>query len=189
MYFCFGELCFVCVFFFFFFWDRVSLCSSGCPGTHSVEQAALELRNLPASASQVLGSKVCATTGHLKMSLNCPKKRVTQNQDLSFLVSVHASPLLSSPPAFPSSPAISLSSWLSFPFWGWILLYSPGWFPPRSCPVSASPVQELQARAALPRLWYFLIQFFCFILWNAFHDSFIQVVKSPCYWLLLPLSS
>jgi hypothetical protein len=48
--------CFVLV-----FQDRVSLCSSGCPGTHFVEQAGLELRNLPASASQVLGLKVCAT--------------------------------------------------------------------------------------------------------------------------------
>jgi hypothetical protein len=49
-------------FFFFFFWGRVSLCSPGCPGTHSVDQAGLELRNPPASASQVLGLKVCATT-------------------------------------------------------------------------------------------------------------------------------
>jgi hypothetical protein len=48
--------CFVC-----FFRDRVSLCSPGCPGTHSVDQAGLELRNLPASASQVLGLKACAT--------------------------------------------------------------------------------------------------------------------------------
>jgi hypothetical protein len=43
------------------FWGRVSLCSSGCPGTHSVDQAGLELRNLPASASRVLGLKACAT--------------------------------------------------------------------------------------------------------------------------------
>jgi hypothetical protein len=57
-------------FFFFFFWffgflvfqDRVSLCSPGCPGTHSVDQAGLELRNPPASASQVLGLKAWATT-------------------------------------------------------------------------------------------------------------------------------
>jgi hypothetical protein len=34
-----------------------SLCSPGCPGTHSVDQAGLELRNPPASASQVLGLK------------------------------------------------------------------------------------------------------------------------------------
>jgi hypothetical protein len=47
------------------FRDRVSLCNPGCPGTHSVDQAGLELRNLPASASQVLGSKVCATTAWL----------------------------------------------------------------------------------------------------------------------------
>jgi hypothetical protein len=45
-----------------FFWDRVSLYSPGCPGTHFVDQAGLELRNLPASASWVLGLKVCATT-------------------------------------------------------------------------------------------------------------------------------
>jgi hypothetical protein len=50
--------------FFLVFRDRVSLCSSGCPGTHSVDQAGLELRNPPASASasQVLGLKACATT-------------------------------------------------------------------------------------------------------------------------------
>jgi hypothetical protein len=52
---------FVCLFC-FFFGDRVSLCSSGCPGTNSVDQAGLELRNQPASASQVLGLKACATT-------------------------------------------------------------------------------------------------------------------------------
>jgi hypothetical protein len=44
-----------------FFWDRVSLYSPGCPGTHFVDQAGLELRNLPASASQVLELKACAT--------------------------------------------------------------------------------------------------------------------------------
>ena len=32
------------------------------PGTHSVDQAVLELRNPPASASQVLGLKAWATT-------------------------------------------------------------------------------------------------------------------------------
>jgi hypothetical protein len=42
--------------------DRVSLCSLGCPGTHFVDQAGLELSNPPASASQVLGLKACATT-------------------------------------------------------------------------------------------------------------------------------
>jgi hypothetical protein len=44
------------------FRDRVSLYSPGCPGTQSVDQAGLELRNPPASASQVLGLKACATT-------------------------------------------------------------------------------------------------------------------------------
>jgi hypothetical protein len=49
----------------FFFRDRVSLCSSGCPGTHFVDQAGLELRNPPAFASQVLGLKACGTTVRL----------------------------------------------------------------------------------------------------------------------------
>jgi hypothetical protein len=40
-----------------FFRDRVSLCSLGCPETHSVEQAGFEFREPPASASQVLGLK------------------------------------------------------------------------------------------------------------------------------------
>jgi hypothetical protein len=44
------------------FRDRVSLYSPGCSGTHFVDQAGLELRNLPASASRVLGLKVCITT-------------------------------------------------------------------------------------------------------------------------------
>ena len=47
---------------FWVFRDRVSLYSPGCPGNHFVDQAVLELRNLPASASRVLGSKACATT-------------------------------------------------------------------------------------------------------------------------------
>ena len=45
-----------------FFRDRVSLYSPGCPGAHFVDQAGLELRNLPASASRVLELKACATT-------------------------------------------------------------------------------------------------------------------------------
>jgi hypothetical protein len=47
--------------FFVFFRDRVSLYRPGCPGTHSVDQAGLELRNLPTSASRVLGLKACST--------------------------------------------------------------------------------------------------------------------------------
>jgi hypothetical protein len=54
---------FVCLFVcLFVFQDRVSLYSLGCPGTHFVDQAGLELRDPPASASQVLGLKACATT-------------------------------------------------------------------------------------------------------------------------------
>jgi hypothetical protein len=58
----FSETVFFLILFLLAFQDRVSLCSSDCPGTHSVDQAGLKLRNPPASASQVLGLKACATT-------------------------------------------------------------------------------------------------------------------------------
>jgi hypothetical protein len=45
-----------------FFQDRVFLCNPGCPGTHSVDEPGLELRNPPASVSQVIGLKVSTTT-------------------------------------------------------------------------------------------------------------------------------
>ena len=48
----------------------VSLYSPGCPETHSVDQTGLELRNLPASASQVLGLKACATTARPVITFN-----------------------------------------------------------------------------------------------------------------------
>jgi hypothetical protein len=63
----FEVFCFV-----FVFRDRVSLCSPGCPGTYCVDQAGLELRNPPASASQVLGLKVCATTARPKNKFLSP---------------------------------------------------------------------------------------------------------------------
>ena len=68
---CLLFLILVCLFlcFGFFFLDRVSLCSPDFPGTHSVDQAGLKLRKLPASASQVLGLKACATTARPKNSL------------------------------------------------------------------------------------------------------------------------
>jgi hypothetical protein len=45
--------------------DRVSLYSPGYPGTHSVDQAGLKLRNPPSSVSEVLGLQACATTAWL----------------------------------------------------------------------------------------------------------------------------
>jgi hypothetical protein len=51
--------CLFCLFVCFL--DRASLYRLGCPGTHFVDQAGLELRNPPASASRVLGLKACAT--------------------------------------------------------------------------------------------------------------------------------
>jgi hypothetical protein len=51
----------LCLFVCLFVWDRVSLFSPGCPGTHCVDQAGLKFVNLPASASRVLGLKECAT--------------------------------------------------------------------------------------------------------------------------------
>jgi hypothetical protein len=43
-----GKSVYTFFFFFLVFRDRVSLSSPGCLGTHSVDQAGLELRNLPA---------------------------------------------------------------------------------------------------------------------------------------------
>jgi hypothetical protein len=54
------------------FQDRVSLCSPGCPGTHSVDHAGLERRDLPASVSSTLGLKVCATTAQWLLLLLPP---------------------------------------------------------------------------------------------------------------------
>jgi hypothetical protein len=56
-----------CYYYYYYlvFRDSVSLCSPGCPGTQSVDQAGLELGNLPASASRVQGLKGCATTPSL----------------------------------------------------------------------------------------------------------------------------
>jgi hypothetical protein len=48
---------------------------AGYLGTHSVDQASLELRNPSASASRVLGLKACATTpsgGRLLILLKLP---------------------------------------------------------------------------------------------------------------------
>ena len=47
----------VVVSFCFVFQDRVTLCSPGCPKTCSVDQGGLELRDLPASESKMLGLK------------------------------------------------------------------------------------------------------------------------------------
>ena len=56
------EIYFPFTFALFIFQDRVTLCSPGSPGTHSVDQGGLEL---PASASQVLGLKACTITAWL----------------------------------------------------------------------------------------------------------------------------
>jgi hypothetical protein len=53
------------------FQDTVSLCSPGCPGTHSVDQAGLELTeiHLPLPPSQVLGLKACTNSQLISNSL------------------------------------------------------------------------------------------------------------------------
>jgi hypothetical protein len=43
------------------FWNRISLCGPGCPRTCFVDEAGLELRDLPAFASRPQGLKLCAT--------------------------------------------------------------------------------------------------------------------------------
>jgi hypothetical protein len=69
------------------FRERVSLYRPGCPGTHFVDQAGLKLRNLPASASQVLGLKVCTTTPGTRAVLI--KENIYLGLAYCFRVSVH----------------------------------------------------------------------------------------------------
>ncbi|GAB1293660.1 RNA helicase [Apodemus speciosus] len=57
--------------------EPISVCSPGCPGTHSVDYAGLELRNLPPYASQVLGLKACSTTARLGSD---PQNLIAQSQ-------------------------------------------------------------------------------------------------------------
>jgi hypothetical protein len=52
---------------YFVFRVRVSLCSPVCAGTQSVDQTDLELRNPPASASQVLGLQQCSITAQPRL--------------------------------------------------------------------------------------------------------------------------
>ena len=62
----FSLLLFVAVLFF----ETVSLGSTGCPGTSSVDQSGLELRDLLASAFSVLGVKKCQNTFIYCMCMN-----------------------------------------------------------------------------------------------------------------------
>jgi hypothetical protein len=62
--------------------DRVSLYSPSCPGTHFVDQAGLRLGNLPASASQVLGLKACATTAWLDWLFTISRPLGTRISDM-----------------------------------------------------------------------------------------------------------
>jgi hypothetical protein len=57
-----------CFVLFFVFWDRVSLCSPGCPGTHFVDQAGLELRTQKSACLCLASAGIKGVhhhTGHL----------------------------------------------------------------------------------------------------------------------------
>jgi hypothetical protein len=74
-----------------FFFKTGFLCiySPGYLGTHSVDQAGLELRNPPASASPVRGLKACVTTARLKTVLTILVAEVNPNSELAASVPVH----------------------------------------------------------------------------------------------------
>jgi hypothetical protein len=61
----FGDGVLLLLLFVLVFQDRISLCSLGCPRTHSVDQTGLKLRDLLVTASIMLGLKACATTVRL----------------------------------------------------------------------------------------------------------------------------
>jgi hypothetical protein len=50
--------------------QNFSLCIPGYPGTHSIGQAGLELRDPPATASKVLGLKVCTTSAQSALEIS-----------------------------------------------------------------------------------------------------------------------
>jgi hypothetical protein len=77
-----GLICSFLLGFGFGFWRQVSLCSIGCPGTHSVDQAGFEHRDPPASASRMLGLKACATSTRLMCLFLCPGGGFSQPQVL-----------------------------------------------------------------------------------------------------------
>ena len=73
-------------FLFFVYFDiGFLLYSLGCPGTNSVDQAGLELRNLPASVSQVVGLKACNTREFLNLINNqVPGNKINSNKSEIF---------------------------------------------------------------------------------------------------------
>jgi hypothetical protein len=94
-------------FIFYFFRDRVSLYSPGCPGTHFVDQVGLELRNLPTSASRVLGLKACATTTQDNHVVTLVLTQLTHFRPEGLAWSVLRSSLVMRSQTLPSSQAVS----------------------------------------------------------------------------------
>ena len=64
-----------------YFQDRVSLYSPSCPGTCFVDQAGLEFRDLPASASRVLGLKACVPLLALTSALEEESERSRRQEN------------------------------------------------------------------------------------------------------------
>ena len=72
----------VCLFVCLFVRARVSLCSPGCPGTISVDQAGLKLRDPFASVLQLMGLKACGTRPSLDEGFFC----LTTKRIFSYIV-------------------------------------------------------------------------------------------------------
>lgn len=95
---------------------------------------------------------------------------------LFYFMPVHCCLLLSLPP----SPAISLSFPLSFPVWGGVLLYNPGWLPSGSPHQSQPPLYwNYRHGAALGRLCCFLMQFLLFHSLNCLTGLFYLGCEIP----------
>ena len=77
-----------------FFQDRVSLYSPSCPGTRSVDQAGLGLRDLPASAFQVLELKrhapLCPVCFVVYIEVTCQETELTETRMALVLKAVMA---------------------------------------------------------------------------------------------------
>jgi hypothetical protein len=89
-----------------------SLYSPGCPGTHFVDQAGLELRNPPASAFRVLGLKARATKPGSSCPFSMPPKLQPQTA-LPQLPPIKSQPQL----PYPTNPYPQLRCLLNVSKW------------------------------------------------------------------------
>jgi hypothetical protein len=157
------------------FRDRVSLYTLGCPGTHFVDQAGFGLRNPPASASWVLGSKVHATT---------PSYLHFKCYPIFWFLSTNSQ---SHPPPPSASMRVLPPTTPAYPLWHSPTLGHQAFTGPRASP----PIDALQGHPLLhmrlePWVPPCVLFGWWFSLWELWGNWLIHIVV-PSMWPLLSL--